>query len=264
MRVLRAGSFWCVALVVVVGQVPFAVAAEPEDEDRRQSSTAKFGSAGEVPGLASEPLDPVEEPAAVERDLQLLKPDPSAVVVGEVVEKRSAFAQTFLRSDGLEQVEVSSEPVAFPTPKGFELIDTSVVPVENRPGLLAASRNVFAAEFGDSAAGVTWVLPSGRRVRSAPLAFDGAAPPRVVSPEVDPKDRSVVWYRQVWPGVDLRYTVMATGVREDVVYTQAPSGSSAVSFRVEGAELDPVWETPGSDAPVTDAPGRLRVPRISW
>lgn len=259
MRVLRTGAFLFVA-VVVVGQVPFAVAAEPETEDRNQSSASKFSSEGDVPGLPSEPLSPVEKPAAVERDLQLLNPDPSAVVVGEVVEKRSAFAQTFVRSDGLEQVEVSSEPVAFPTPKGFELIDTSVGPVEGRPEVLAASRNVFAVEFGDSAAGVTWVLPSGKRVRSVPLAFDGAAPVGVVAPEVDPENGSVVWYRQVWPGLDLRYTVMATGVREDVVYTRAPSGSSAVSFRVEGAELDPVWETPGVDAPVADAPGKAAGP----
>ena len=192
MRVLRAGAFLMVAAVVAVGQVPFAVAAEPEGEDRRRSSTAKLSSADEVPGLGSEPLTPVKELPPVERDLQLLKPDPSAVVVGEVVEKRSAYAQTFVRSDGLEQVEVSAEPVAFPTPNGFELIDTSVVPVEGRPGVLSASRNVFAVEFGDSGSGVTWVLPSGKRVRSVPLAFGGVAPAGVVAPEVHAPGRPYV------------------------------------------------------------------------
>jgi len=58
-RLLRTGAFLLAAVVVVAGQVPFAVAAEPEGEDRNRESEAKFGSAGEVPGLVSEPLGPV-------------------------------------------------------------------------------------------------------------------------------------------------------------------------------------------------------------
>ena len=247
---VRSLSFVVVVVVVALGQVPFAVALEAEGEDRKRLLTPRFSSASEVPGLGSEPLAPVAAPEAVDRDLRLLEPDPRASVVAEVVEKRSAFSRTYLRADGLEQVETSGEPVAFPTPSGFELIDTSVGSVEGRPGVLGASKNVFAVEFAESSVGVTLVLPSGRRVRSVPVALGGVAPAKAVAPVVDDKDRSVVWYRQVWPGVDLRYSVVSTGVREDVVYTQRPAGSSAVSFLVEGAELDPVWETPVTDAPI--------------
>ena len=168
---------------------------------------------------------------------------------------RSEFSRAFRRSDGLVDVRVSSEPVAFDSGGGvFELIDTGVVRSGTR---LVAERNSFQVSFGDSSTGVSVVLPSGERVGSRPALLDGALPERAVEAEVDRSDRSVVWYRQVWPGVDIRYTVRVTGLSEDVVYTRAPVGSGAVTFAVSGAEVDAGWSLP---VPEGSVEGQLRLP----
>ena len=206
-----------------------------------------------MPGLPSEPSDPVPVRVEPEHDLKLQSRSDDARIVGEREDMRGVNTRVFERSDGLLDVRVFAEPVAYQVGEEFELIDTSVVLASDGSGRLEAKRNAFGVEFAATDAGVKVILPSGREVASRPVAFDGVGPSAVVAPVVDPEDDSVVWYRQVWPGVDLRYTVTAVGLREDVVYTIAPAGSSAVSFAVSGAELDPMWETPSS-APTASTP----------
>jgi hypothetical protein len=159
-----------------------------------------------------------------------------------MVERRTETSRSFRRSDGLTEVRVSPEPVAYDTGDGdFELIDTSVEPTDSGARSIKNSFQVF---FGSTNQGVTIVLPSGERMTSEPALMDGAAPTGIVAPEVDESDDSVVWYRQVWPGVDLRYRVRPGGLAEDIVYTQAPTGAGAVTFSVSGAELDAAWSLP--------------------
>ncbi len=256
-------------VVLVVGAVafiadPFVGAASTVLALAGESKDAPFPSAGSVPGHPSERLsDPVVPPTypVVEDDGRPVSEgpaggyDPKATVGREIVESRTAFSQVFERSDGLKQVAVSPEPVAYDAGGGrFELIDTSV---EQTKAGLAASKNSFRVEFAPSDVGVTVTLPSGREVESRPASLDGVAPAAVVEPTVDKSDDSVVWFRQVWPGVDLRYTVRATGVSEDVVFTAAPKGAGAVSFAVRGAELDAGWSSP---APAEKAQGATSIP----
>ncbi len=250
-------GFWVVACAVLfVGQVPFAaVAAAESAADEPDGRDSVFGSAGSTPGLPSEPFaDPVvgRVPDAPVEPSPEANFDKNAKVGDEVVSERSEFVQAFRRSDGLLEVRVSPERVAFDAGDGdFELIDTAVR--AGRDGVLVADRNSFEVSFDGSDSGVSLVLPTGRTIRSVPLSMDGVAPGEVVEPVVDDSDDSVVWYRQVWPGVDLRYRVTAEGLSEDVVYTRAPDGAGAVSFDVSGVELDPVWMEPATgDAAVVD------------
>lgn len=244
------GGVWVAAsLMLVVGQVPFAVevGAVPEMPDQRDVRPA-FGSAGEVPGLPSEPLpDPVKPDRSGSAGVEALVLDPDASVGDELVERRSRFTRTFERSDGFVGVEVSPEPVAYDSGDGFELIDTTVQRSEG--GGLEALGNEFQVRFGASDVGVSITLGSGRELVSRVAGLDGFGPSGVVNPVIDDTDPAVVWYRQVFEGVDLRYTVRASGVGEDVVYTEAPAGAGAVSFDVTGAELESVWSLPAAEVP---------------
>lgn len=251
-------------MVVVpsAGAVPAAASAAQERQESPVAERAPFRSAGEIPGVRSEPLAEPLVPAPAEKgpdvDLPVIGPegpvvDPDATVGEELVERRSEFAQSFRRSDGLLEVRVSPEPVAFEAEAGrWELIDTAVR--ETKAGLVA-DRNKFKVAFGDSAAGVSVELESGHKLASRPSALDGVAPAKAVRAEVDESDPSVVWYRQVWPGVDVRYTVRVAGISEDVVYTAAPAGAGAVSFAVSGVELDAGWSLPAPETPLDPAVG---------
>jgi RHS repeat-associated protein len=184
--------------------------------------------------------------------------DPDATKVRERVADRTATSSTWEMSDGTLSVEQSPVPVHYDAGGGrFERIDTSVVTEARRGERLVSDRNAFAVTFGRSDEGVTLRLPSGREKTSRPLGLDGLAP-AVVSPVVDSADDSVVWYRGVWPGVDLRYTVSAVGLAEDVVLQRPVSGPAAVTFDVEGAELDAAWQVPGAGQGIDT--GRLLAP----
>lgn len=238
--------------------------AESESRDRGGPVAA-----GLLPGLVSEELTPPMAVPAVASGESYGLPvtgeggavmDPAAKVGEELVGDRTEFSQSFPRSDGMVEVRVSPDPIAFDAGGGeFELIDTSV---EATRGGFRAVKNKFQVEFGSSDEGVTLVLESGAEVTSRPSLLDGVAAKGVVEPSVDAEDDSVVWFRQVWPGVDVRYTVRATGLSEDVVYTAAPAGAGAVSFAVSGAELDAVWSLPPVETSLEGArgvPERVRV-----
>ncbi|MGB6059583.1 MAG: hypothetical protein WBF71_15105 [Microthrixaceae bacterium] len=224
-----------------------------------------YATVGDVPGLESDTFGPVKVVPPVEQvdsfDGPVLAvgevvPDEAATVGAEIVGDRTEFSQSFRRSDGLLELRVSPEPIAYDAGGGeFELIDTSV---ERLDGGFEAARNKFQVSFGRSDQGVSVNLPSGATMVSRPALLDGVAMKVPVAPTVDGDDDSVVWYRQVWPGVDVRYTVRATGLSEDVVYTSAPSGAGAVTFAVTGAELDPAWSLPVEPTAVD---GASEVPR---
>jgi RHS repeat-associated protein len=252
------GVFGLLACVVlIVGQVPFGVEVGAQDRGREieESGGSGYRSAGVVPGLASEGfVDAVVLPELPEGAGEMPPVgvyDPDATVGREIVGERTEFSQSFERSDGMVEVRVSPDPVAFDAGGGaLELIDTSVR--VGRDGGLVVDRNSDRVYFGDSSEGVEIVLESGRSVTSRPAELDGVAPKAPVKPEVDVSDDSVVWYRQVWPGVDVRYSVRVGGLAEDVVFTEAPAGAGVVGFAVSGAEFDPVWVEPasGDDAAV--------------
>ncbi|MEI2638967.1 MAG: hypothetical protein V9F03_08245 [Microthrixaceae bacterium] len=117
---------------------------------------------------------------------------------------------------------------------GFELIDSTVRVDPSRSGWLVSGANSWGVEFGPSDKGMVLRTRSGRVMSSRPMLFGGYAPSGVVTPVVDPDDASVVWYRDVWDGVDLRYTVSAVSVAEDVVLTKRPLVSARVEFEVSG------------------------------
>ena len=107
--------------------------------------------------------------------------------------------------------DVSLEPKRFRDAKGeWRDIDNSVVRVDGADGVLKNAGGVFDVFFGSSRDGIRYVV-EGREVT---MRFDTD---RVVVPVVDEVDRSTVWYRNVWDGVDASYTVHPSGVKEAFV-----------------------------------------------
>lgn len=262
---------WC-ALGLLFGGVAFvatpvtdvaaAAAGLSQSEPAPSEVRHEPVTPGSLPGLASETLtEPAVMPEAASGEQYKLPVapeggaayDPSATAGSEEVEERTKFSQAFRRSDGLLEVRVSPEPIAYDAGDGrLELIDTSLKP--SKEGFEALA-NEFEVTVGSSSAGVALMLPSGERVVSRPAFLDGVAPERPVEPELDAKDDSVVWYRQVWPGVDVRYVVKASGLAEDVVFTRAPNGAGAVTFNVSGAEIDSGWSLPAPETPLDSTAG---------
>ena len=174
--------------------------------------------------------------------------------VGERLDLRGERRRVWTRADGLLEWDLSEEPVAFDAGGGrFELIDSTVSPVEGRSGWLRSGANSWGVEFGPLADGVVSRLASGRVVTSRLVGGFGGAPDVSVLPVVDGSDSSVVWYRDVWPGVSLRYRVGVSSLSEDVVLASSKAagsaGDAAVEFEVSGVGVEPVWVDPAGSVP---------------
>ena len=122
----------------------------------------------------------------------------------------------------------------------------------------------FAAMGPGGAGGVEVVTDKGR-MRMAP---EGLA--AVIAPVVGTGDAAdTVTYVEVWPGVDVRYTVTSVAVKEDIVVRRTPDRSEfafvvdGVDLRDQGARQDLAVEGPfGQDVAiahpeVVDRSGRL-------
>jgi RHS repeat-associated protein len=155
-------------------------------------------------------------------------------------------------ADGSLEWVAYSDPVAFEGADGrWQLIDTTVRADPARFGWLVSGPNDWKAEFGPSLAqGVVTVEPDGERIVQRPMAaFGGRAADSSVRPQII--EDNVVLYADVWPGTDLRYTVLPSGLKEDIVIRKRPSSAVAsvdAEFLVSGVELQPVVLDPSEVA----------------
>jgi RHS repeat-associated protein len=111
----------------------------------------------------------------------------------------------------------------------FSKIDVRLT--KGKDGVVVSSGDSVAYRFESSAVGVTVEARKGQPLRFRP---DSAA---TVDPVVSKDGRSVV-YADVWPGVDVKYTVSAAGLKEDVVLKRSQDRTE-FPFIVEGADVAP-------------------------
>jgi RHS repeat-associated protein len=157
----------------------------------------------------------------------------------EVVRRRDAVTEVFANADGTETVKLHAEPVHY-QPKGaalWEKIDNTVVADPTRAGWVRNAANDWTVRFGPIApggvGGVELVTKAGV-ARWAPELPVGVTEP--VLPTVGKGDKAnTVSYRNVWPSVDVVYTVTGSRVKEDIVVR---GGARAeFPFVVEGLGL---------------------------
>lgn len=129
----------------------------------------------------------------------------------------------------------------------FEEIDTTLVEdtsdeaIERSTGSagVVAERNWFTTRFGALGEGVEFAIGEDA-LRMYPVGAASLPDPVV--------EGDVATYPEVWPGVDLRYTVTPAGLKEDIVL-KAPDVPARYEFRMEGASVAGPAEPVGMDLP---------------
>jgi RHS repeat-associated protein len=255
-----------VAVVLVVG----LVGVEPV-----------AGAPRVVSQQASEPGAPLLSLPEVEPEVPTFVPEPEAVVpVGgelgvvpkevrpkidgeddlpepshEVVEKRSAVGEVWANTDGSETVRLHQEPINF-QPAGstaWERIDNRLVPDPTRPGWVRNAANSWTVWFGPispgGAGGVEFVTGAG----TAQIAPELDAADVEVLPVVGSGDNAdQVTYPEVWPGVDIVYTVSGGRVKEDILVSD--NGRADYPFIAEGLGLSTDPSLTADAAPAVTGP----------
>lgn len=189
--------------------------------------------------------------------------------VRELTEVRSEGSETYLLESGQRQTEFFASPKWYRGPDGawVEVDPRVVMSGDSKDSPVVTAGVGFAATFGASGEGVSLVF-EGRDLRFRARGRTD------VLPELDAENAAVVWYRQVWPEVDIRYTVTATGLKEDFVVRSAKGFETPDVFVVdvesEGALVaDPArpaslvvdWNGDGATAWTGDKDGpKVRIP----
>src|SRR5688500_626164 len=185
--------------------------------------------------------------------LRSLSPPRASADVGvrrELPELRTEFSNTYANADGTKTTLISSRPVNFATASGWAPINATLVAdvAGSGSGVVRTVANSWTAAFA----------PDGVRVRDgehelALLPVDGTAQtPRVGV------DGSSVTYDEVWPGVDLRYRVLADELKEEIVLTRRPDANAFAFATSTAFEADP--DAPGGLRPVGPLASAWRVP----
>ncbi|MFB4283919.1 DNRLRE domain-containing protein [Nonomuraea sp. MTCD27] len=201
-------------------------AEEPEGEMRPS------GQKIILPGRDSPPqplkLDPVNEPGKR---------------VKELTGQRTAASKTFELADGRRQIEISPVRQHAQDEHGrWQPIDTRVREQAEDGFTLAATRTAFEARFGDRS---DKVLRVGQGTARVTYALPGE--PRAITPEVD---GAKVTYRGAFgDGADLVYEVTPTGVKENLVLSNAPSGAPSYAFTM--TVTDGLKAQAGQDGSIT-------------
>jgi RHS repeat-associated protein len=272
MRWFRQHLRWFAAVVTMVVCVEVVaadvVAADPPPADVSAADEAPLAPSGDPDGPPPDELDPLPvadpaEPVVDEAQATSVVPgsgslatvsgvDPGEVVpVEELVDRRGASQDVFENADGSFTLNLYSEPKYFDAGGGdWQEIDNSLVADEGRPGWVRNAANGWTVEFGpispDAATSVELTSAAGS-VGFVPMLDAGSD--ATITPEVD--GESVV-YADVWPGVDLRYTVWGGGVDEEIVIGEDP-GDGDFGFSLPEVALEPV--TTSDVAEVTASPG---------
>ena len=166
-----------------------------------------------------------------------LAPEGEAPVpVEELVEARTAVSEVWANADGSQTVLSFSEPKYFQAEEGgpWLPVDTSLSPVDGDGDAWVSGPNSFSVTFAPIGAEVPAVqitTPAGEVLAFAPQVEVDSE----LTPVVD-ADAGVATYEQVWPGVDLRYTVTGAGVKEEMIL-HSRNAAAEWGFDVDGPEL---------------------------
>ncbi len=248
-------------LSLSAGSISAAVAAEGpravEGAVREPGPLAEappVAIAPEVPtgDFSSKQVEPVSAPAVVDQGPVAapapapVDAKPSPVPVGELVGARDAFTRVVENEDGSRTAWVSQVPQHYRVAdRSWQPIDTTVTAIDGGR-VLRSGANSWNAEFGPLGEGGVRV----DQVDGSSFSFEPEKAARVLPVKASDAPNAVI-YPEVWPGVDLRYEVTPTGVKEDVI-VKRPGTDATFSFVVTGLDLRP---EPGDRFGVLQAAG---------
>jgi RHS repeat-associated protein len=256
--VVRRARVAVVGCVVVVGATCSGLAVAAPAEPARPA--VERVSAEETPVLSSPAARsrvPVAPPVGDLSNPPNGRVEPVARPVPdlaeEVVERRTGASQTFRNSDGTETIRFFDEPKFFEQDGRWVEIDNRVKAHPSEPEVLVNAANDWTVTFRSTDQGGVEVSSDAGVVSFSPREGRPVAP---VAGTGD--DANVVTYPEVWPGVDLRYTVRGGEVKEDLVLHRADVPAE-FAFDSKGLAWGPDPQAPGALTATSGGEGRLRI-----
>ncbi|HEX2134866.1 MAG TPA: hypothetical protein VHG30_03030, partial [Microvirga sp.] len=213
-------------VAVGAGGLPAIASAAPAlAESKAESQKALPKSRPDTAPNSAEPTKPPKPlPALLGENV------PRGFAEGRSVEdksKRTSTSQTWNNADGSLTTRVSAEERFFHNGKAFEAIDNTLA-AESPDGPFRNKANSFIARFGRSSARVDLETAEGR-ISMVPVG--GRDSQGIVD-----REGETITYADVWPGVDVRYRSVNSGIKEEIVLRELPT-TSDFAFRVDGTTL---------------------------
>ena len=167
----------------------------------------------------------------------------------ELVELRTATSKTWQMADGSRTLYAFTAPIHYQDTDGtWREIDTTLVPATESGYGRSVVKNWFRSHLADNAQGR-------QTVQIGDVTFSFSAEAAVASQGV--VAGSAITYPDAWPGVDLRYEVTQTGLKEELVLERTPSVQE-FRFIVRAGGLRPSADGTG-DIAFADSSGATRV-----
>ena len=173
-------------------------------------------------------------------------PDPDKMrPVRELLDQRGPNFEVWENVDGSRTLQMFGEDRYFKPAgaKGFVAIDSRVVADVDRVGVLVNAANSWRVRFtpidGRGGGGVELTTAEGEVVRFSPIGAKDSVP--VVGSGAT---ANVVTFTEVWPGIDVVYTVTAARLKEDIVIKRR-GGRGSFVFAVDGASVSNDSAFPG-------------------
>lgn len=153
-------------------------------------------------------------------------------------ENRSENSRVFLNADGTKTLEYSTQATSYKDQAGaWKDVNTSLVP--DASGVWHTKANSWQVSFGETADEGIRLTKDGQTFKVNPTGGHN------VKPQVSgTTPNQVVSYPNVWDGVDLRYAVSGSQLKEDIILTK-PGVRGDFGFAYSGAHLLPKTGSPG-------------------
>lgn len=170
--------------------------------------------------------------------------------VSELTDLRTATSKTWLDSDGSRTAEISVAPVHYKDENDvWQDIDTTIGAAAKAGFGHSVIKNRFKTHLAASANG--W-----QEVELDDVTFSFAAKSGVGRGSVD---GSTITYADAWPDVDLKYQVLPSGLKEDIILKEQPEVSE-FRFTVNPGGLKPVTAGRGIDFVDSNGVAHVTIP----
>lgn len=153
----------------------------------------------------------------------------------------TATSKTYLNKDGTVTKDNYVYPRSFKDGSNWKDIDNTLQQ-NDKTGVWSTKANSWKATF-DKVSSTTGVSITNGNQTATYSPISG----KVVKPTVtDVAGKQTVTYKNVWPNVDLQYTINSAELKESIIIKTSDAAKKAYAFNVSGTTLTPDAERPGN------------------